>query len=234
LPCLDAGLRAAVLPHHVRVELSGHHAPGPADAMRGPPVFAGLRAERAVHELLRAAVSPRDVPLVTRRPRRANRQGRACATHAFGPRTSGELHAGPLASRAARDAAAARRVHRALLTRARRRRACAQRFEPGTDPCICLQVRGVTPRRDAPAAVASSPATGSTRRTPSARPRTRAPVPPAHPSVEPRRERGTFLFVTSWARDTQTGHQRRAARPLCRLAYHRAPSVHDFPERVLI
>jgi hypothetical protein len=49
------------------------HAPGPAVAMRGPSVFAGHRAERAVQELLCAAVSPRDVPLVTRRPRRANK-----------------------------------------------------------------------------------------------------------------------------------------------------------------
>jgi hypothetical protein len=46
--------------------------------------------------------------LVTRQPRRANRQECAGAMRAFGPRVSGELHAGPLASRAARDAAAAR------------------------------------------------------------------------------------------------------------------------------
>jgi hypothetical protein len=46
--------------------------------------------------------------LVTRRPRRANRLERVSATRALGPRASSELHAGPLASRAAKDAAAAR------------------------------------------------------------------------------------------------------------------------------
>jgi hypothetical protein len=49
------------------------HAPGPAVAMRGPSVIAGHRAERAVQEMFCAAASPRDVPLVTRRPRRATK-----------------------------------------------------------------------------------------------------------------------------------------------------------------
>jgi hypothetical protein len=67
------------------------------------------------------------------------RRGRACAMHGFGPRTSGELHARPLASRAARDAAAARRVHGALLTRARRRRACAQMLSRAPTRAFCCR-----------------------------------------------------------------------------------------------
>jgi hypothetical protein len=57
------------------------HAPGPADAMRGPPVVAGLRAERAVQEMLRAAMSPRDAPwLPGGRAERTGRNARALRT----------------------------------------------------------------------------------------------------------------------------------------------------------
>jgi hypothetical protein len=96
------------------------------------------RARRARVAARRRVASWR--ALVTRQPRRANWQGRACATHTFGPRTSGELYAGPLASRAARDAAAARRDHGALLTRARRRRAwhvCLSRASTRVHVCRC-------------------------------------------------------------------------------------------------
>jgi hypothetical protein len=49
------------------------HAPGPAVAVRGPSVIAGLRAERAVQGTSCAAASPRDAPLVTRWLRRASK-----------------------------------------------------------------------------------------------------------------------------------------------------------------
>jgi hypothetical protein len=117
--------------------------------------------------------------------------------HGFGPRASSELHARPLASRAARDAAAAHRVHGAILTRAHRRRACAQVLSRAPTRAFRWRWKALTSCRDAPVEVASSPATGSTRRAPSARSRARAPVRPVHPSAEPRPSRGTFLLVTS-------------------------------------
>jgi hypothetical protein len=83
------------------------HAPGPADAMRGPLVNTSLRAERAVQGVARRRVASR-CARITRRPRRANGLERESATRALGARASGELHAGPLASRATKDAAAAR------------------------------------------------------------------------------------------------------------------------------
>jgi hypothetical protein len=126
------------------------HAPRPADAMQGPSVkhWPSSRARRARVAARRRVASWR--ALVTRQPRRANWQGRACATHAFGPRTSGELHVGPLASRAARDAAAARRDHGALLTRARRRRAwhvCLSRASTHVHVCRCVARRRAVTRR---------------------------------------------------------------------------------------
>jgi hypothetical protein len=101
----------AFKPQNCRVALvrssRATHAPGPADAMRGPFVVAGLRAKRVVQERVRRHVASRRAR-VTRRPRRANRLERVSATRALGLRASGELHAGPPASRAAKDAAAAR------------------------------------------------------------------------------------------------------------------------------
>jgi hypothetical protein len=61
----------------------------------------------------------------------------------------------------------------------------------------------LAPCRDAPAAVSSSPATGSTRRTPSARTRAWTPVRPAHPSAVPRPGRGTLLRATPQTQSAQ-------------------------------
>jgi hypothetical protein len=49
------------------------HAPGPAVAVRGPSVIAGLRAERVVQGMSCAAASLRVAPLVTRWLRRASK-----------------------------------------------------------------------------------------------------------------------------------------------------------------
>jgi hypothetical protein len=57
------------------------HAPGPAVAVRGPSVIAGLRAERAVQGTSCAAASPSDAPLVTRWLRRASK-ARPCVRYA--------------------------------------------------------------------------------------------------------------------------------------------------------
>jgi hypothetical protein len=52
------------------------------------------------------------------------------------------------------------------------------------------------PCRDAPAATGSNPATGSQRRTPSARMQARVSVRPAHPSAVPRPSRRALLRVS--------------------------------------
>jgi hypothetical protein len=82
------------------------------------------------------------------------------------------------------------------LTQARCRRACACVRSRASTRAFCCRWKVLTPCRDAPAVVASSPATRSTRRAPSARSRARAPVRTAHPSAVPRPRRGVLLVVS--------------------------------------
>jgi hypothetical protein len=210
--CLVAGLRAAGLPRRVRVELSGHSCPRARrrHARTSCGRWPSCQARRA--GVLRAAMSPRaalgyqtTAPGERARTRERNtrlwpaRIRRAPCWATGQPSRQGRR----------RSALSSRGVSNPYSPPTR----VARLIGPGFDPCVIAGARRA--RRDAPAAEAASPGTGSTRRSPRARPRTRAPDRLVHPSAEQRLEHPPGGGV--WAIATRTKRRRRAARPLRRL-----------------